>query len=122
MEILSRKNLLDIDVNDFELEIVSNETANVQSKAQAFNTLLAAGVHPELAAAKSGISNDPVKDMKMSEKWLKMVWGDPDAKAEEEEQAKEDGNLTEEENASKGEAEIVEDDADNGENETGGAA
>ena len=33
-----------------------------------------------------------------------------------------DGNLTEEENASKGEAEIVEDDADNGENETGGAA
>jgi SPP1 family phage portal protein len=122
VEILSRKNLLDIDVNDFELEIVSNETANVQSKAQAFNTLLAAGMHPELAAAKSGISNDPVKDMKMSDKYLKMVWGDPDAKAEEEKQAEADGNLTEEENASKGEAEIVEDDADNGENETGGAA
>ena len=79
-------------------------------------------MHPELAAAKSGISNDPVKDMKLSEKWLKMVWGDPDAKAEEEEQAKDSGNLKDEEEASEGEAKIVEDDADNGENETGGAA
>ena len=36
-------------------------------------------MHPELAAAKSGISNDPVSDIKMSEKYLKMIWGDPDA-------------------------------------------
>ena len=120
-DILRRKGLLDIDINDFELEIVSNETANVQSKAQAFQTLLAAGMHPELAAAKSGISNDPVKDMKMSEKYLKMVWGDPDAKAEEEQQADQTGNLQEEEQASEGEADIVEEDRNNGENETGGA-
>lgn len=110
VDILKRKGLLDIEVSDFELEIVSNETANVQSKAQAFNTLLAAGLHPELAAAKSGISNDPVKDIKMSEKYLKMVWGDPDKVDETEEQT--DGQ---------GEAEIVENDADNGEDETGGA-
>ena len=78
-------------------------------------------MHPELAAAKSGISNDPVKDMKMSEKYLKMVWGDPDAKAEEEQQADQTGNLQEEEQASEGEADIVEEDRNNGENETGGA-
>lgn len=120
-DILRRKGLLDIDINDFELEIVSNETANVQSKAQAFQTLLAAGMHPELAAAKSGISNDPVKDMKMSDKYLKMVWGDPDAKAEEEQQAEQTGDLKEEEQASEGEADIVEEDRNNGENETGGA-
>ena len=110
VDILKRKGLLDIDLNDFELQFVRNETANVQSKAQAFQTLMAAGFHPELAAAKSGISNDPVKDMKMSEKYIKMVWGDPD-KVDKAEQT--DGG--------QGEAEITESDNDNGENETGGA-
>lgn len=110
VEILRRKGLLDVDLNDFELNFPHNETANVQSKAQAFQTLMAAGMHPELAAAKSGISSDPVKDMKMSEQYLKMIWGDP-TKAVEEEQV----------NGGQGEAEIVEEDNSNGENETGGA-
>ena len=110
VDILKRKGLLDIDLNDFELSFVRNETANVQSKAQAFQTLMAAGLHPELAAAKSGISSDPVKDMKMSQKWLEMIWGDP-TKAVEKEQT--DGG--------QGEADIVESDNDNGENDTGGA-
>jgi len=121
VEILNRRGLMDIDLNDFELNFVRNETANVQSKAQAFQTLMSAGFHPELAAAKSGISNDPVKDIKMSEKWLKMVWGDPDEKTKEVKQADTTGNLEEEEQASQGEAEIIEEDADNGENDTGGA-
>ena len=110
VEILRRKGLLDIDLNDFELNFPHNETANVQSKAQAFQTLMAAGMHPELAAAKSGISNDPVKDMKMSEKYIKMVWGDPD-KVDEQEQA----------TNGQGEAEIVESDNSNGEDQSGGA-
>jgi len=110
VEILKRRRLLDIDINDFELNFVRNETANVQSKAQAFQTLMSAGLHPELAAAKSGISNDPVKDMKMSEKYIEMIWGNPN-KADKAEQT----------NGGNGEAEIVEKDADNGENETGGA-
>ena len=110
VKILKRKGLLDIDLNDFELNFVRNETANVQSKAQAFQTLMSAGLHPELAAAKSGISNDPVKDMKMSEKWLEMIWGDPEKVVE-----------AEQNNGGKGEATITESDNDNGENETGGA-
>ena len=110
VEILRRKGLLDIDFNDFELNFVRNETANVQSKAQAFQTLMSAGLHPELAAAKSGISSDPVKDMKMSEKWLEMIWGNPEKVVKAEEQ----GN-------GQGEAEIVESDNDNGEDATGGA-
>lgn len=75
--ILREKNLLDIKPTDFTLQFVRNETVNIQAKAQAFQTLLAAGMHPELAAKKSGVSNDPVADMKMSEKYLKMIWGDP---------------------------------------------
>ena len=110
VEILKRKGLLDIDINDFELNFVRNETANVQSKAQAFQTLMAAGLHPELAAAKSGISSDPVKDMKMSEKWLEMIWGNPERVVK-----------AEQTNGGQGEAEIVEENSDNGENETGGA-
>ena len=110
IEILRRKGLLDIDENDFELNFPQGETANVQSKAQAFQTLMAAGFHPELAAEKSGISSDPVKDMKMSEEYIKMIWGDP-AKAVEAEQT--DGG--------QGEAQIVEEDRNNGMNETGGS-
>lgn len=110
VEILRRKGLLNIDLNDFELNFPAGETANIQSKAQAFQTLMAAGFHPELAAEKSGISSDPVKDMKMSEEYLKMIWGDP-RKVNEAEQT--DGG--------QGEAEIVESDKDNGENDMGGA-
>ena len=71
---------------------------------------MAAGMHPELAAEKSGISSDPVKDMKMSEEYLKMVWGDPTKAVE-----------TEQTNGGQGEAVIVEEDRNNGMNETGGA-
>ena len=110
VSILKRKGLLDISLNDFELNFTRNETSNVQSKAQAFQTLMSAGFNPELAAAKSGISNDPVADMKMSEPYLKMIWGDPTKVDQVERQT--DGQ---------GEARIVESDNDNGEDQIGGA-
>ena len=110
VDILRRKNILDISLNDFELEISREETANIQSKAQAFQTLCAAGFHPELAAKKSGVSNDPVADIKMSEAYMKMVWGDPTTV-----------DKREKETTGQGEAEIVETDNFNGENDTGGA-
>ena len=102
-EILRRRGLLDISLSDFELNFVRNETANIQSKAQSFQTLLAAGMHPVLAAAKSGVSNDPVADMAMSEKYLEMRWGNPN------------------EPTAQPTTEIVEQDRNTGMNETGGA-
>lgn len=110
VDILKRKGLLDIDLNDFEPQFSHGETANIQSKAQAYQTLMAAGMHPELAMAKSGISNDPVKDAAMSEKYIEMIWGNPTKAV----QAEEQGN-------GQGEADIIEEDNNNGENETGGA-
>ena len=74
-DILRKKGLLDIKMTDFEVNMVRNVTAGMQSKAQACNTLLASGLSPELAFAKSGISNDPVKDVRLSEKYLNLRWG-----------------------------------------------
>ena len=98
LKILEQKGLLSgLSVNDFELHFVRNETANAQSKAQAFQTYMAAGMHPVLALSKSGASNDPVSDYQMSESWLKMVWGDP-SKAD----------AVEKETNGRGEARIIE--------------
>lgn len=105
VDIVTRRKLIkNLKRTDFALNFVRNETANMQSKAQSFQTLLAAGLHPELAAKKSGISNDPVADIKMSEKYIKMIWGDPDAAVK----AEESGN-------GQGEAVIIEEDNANGE-------
>ena len=71
--------------------------------------MLAMGMAPELAFKKSGLSNDPVSDVEMSEKYLKLIWGDPDAAIK----AEEAGN-------GQGEAVIIEEDNNNGENATGG--
>ncbi len=109
-DVLRRMGLLDIKPIDFELSIVRNETAGVQSKAQALQTMLAAGMHPELAFTKSGVSNDPVSDVKMSEPYLKMIWGDPSQAVKSEEK----GN-------GQGEAVVIEEDNNNGENVTGGS-
>lgn len=108
IDVLRRKKLLDIKLIDFELNFIRNETANVQSKAQAAQTMLAMGMAPELAFKKSGLSNDPVSDVKMSEKYLKLIWGDPDAAIE----AEEAGN-------GQGEAIVIEEDNNNGENAEG---
>lgn len=110
IDILKRNDLLDIKLIDFELNFVRNETANVQSKAQAAQTMLAMGMAPELAFKKSGLSNDPVSDVKMSEKYLKLIWGDPDEAIK----AEEAGN-------GQGEAIVIEEDNNNGENAEGNA-
>lgn len=79
LDILKRKNLLDLSISDIELCFSRNEQSNAQSKALAAQTMLAMGMAPQLAFAKSGISNDPIADVKMSDKYLKLIWGDPDA-------------------------------------------
>ena len=79
INILKGKGLLDLSVSDFELHFTRNELRAVQSKAQALQTLLAAGLHPTLALAKSGISADPVSDFELSKGYMTLRWGDPDA-------------------------------------------
>ena len=82
VNILKGKGMLDISLNDFELHFTRNELRAVQSKAQALQTMLAAGLHPTLALAKSGISADPVSDYELSREYMRLRWGDPNAPAE----------------------------------------
>ena len=117
LDILHKKINLKLDITDFELQFTRNETANVQSKAQACQTLLAAGMSPILAFGKSGISNDPVADVEMSKPYLNMIWGDPFK----EETLTNTNNTVEKMPFTEGEANITESDNDNGENDTGGA-
>ena len=67
-------------------------------------------------SAKETALKELLSDMKMSEKYIKMIWGDPDKVDE----AESSGNVVEK-TAAEGKAEIVETDADNGEDAIGGA-
>ena len=78
LSILKGKGLLDISINDFELNFTRNEVQNVQSKAQALNTLLQSGLHPIIALQKCGLSADPVNDYEQSKGYMRLRWGDPD--------------------------------------------
>ena len=75
VKILKGKGILDINLSDFELHFTRNELRAVQSKAQAFQTMVAAGMHPILALGKSGISADPVSDYELSRPYLELIWG-----------------------------------------------
>ena len=82
LKILRGKGLLDIGLNDFTLNFTRTEVDNIQSKAQAYTSLVAGGMHPILAMQKTGVSADPVGDYEMSKGYMKLRWGDPDAPSE----------------------------------------
>ncbi len=78
-KILRERNLLDIELSDFNLNFVRNEVYGIQSKAQAYQTLVAGGFHPTIAMERTGVSPDPISDFEMSKDYMRLRWGDPDA-------------------------------------------
>lgn len=77
-KLLKDKGILSIPLSDFTLNFTRNEMRGMQSKAQALQTLISAGLSPVLALAKSGVSADPVADYEASKPWMLMRWGDPE--------------------------------------------
>lgn len=75
LKILNQKTDLDLSLDDFELQFVRNETANILVKTQSAMNLKELGFSPELAFAKSGVSNDPVSDVENSRKYIDAKWG-----------------------------------------------
>lgn len=78
LRILNQKTDLNLSLDDFELQFVRNETANILVKTQAAMNLKELGFSPELAFAKSGVSNDPVADVENSRKYIDLKWGAQD--------------------------------------------
>ncbi len=74
IRILNKTTDLDIKLQDFELQFVRNETANLLTKTQGALNLMQLGLSPEITLAKSGISNDPVADVKNSQKYIDAKW------------------------------------------------
>lgn len=72
--ILNKVAGLEIDINDFELQFVRNETANLLVKTQGALNLKQLGLSPEIVLAKSGISNDPVADVANSKAYIEQMW------------------------------------------------
>ena len=90
VKILRLKCGLDVAMSDFKLQFVRNETANILVKTQAALNLKQLGFSPELAFAKSGLSNDPIMDVEKSGEYMKNAWS-----AEQQEVKKTEENLNE---------------------------
>lgn len=74
--ILRMKGIVDIGLSDFEIQFTRNETANLLVKTQAALNLKNLGFSPELAFAKSGVSNDPVADVALCRAYIDKIWGE----------------------------------------------
>ena len=74
IDILRRKTDLDINLEDFELQFVRNETSNLLVKTQAALNLKQLGLSPELTLSKSGVSNDAVADVANSRDYIDKIW------------------------------------------------
>lgn len=77
VDIINKATGLGISRNDFEIKFAENETAQIQSKANAYKVLVEGGIHPILALQKSGVSNDAQKDFEYSKEYMNMKIGDP---------------------------------------------
>lgn len=78
LKILNQKTDLGLNLDDFELQFVRNESANILVKTQSAMNLKELGFSPELAFAKSGVSNDPVADVENSSGYIEAKWGKND--------------------------------------------
>lgn len=75
IDILNKKVNLGIKINDFQLQIVRNETSNLLVKTQGALNLKQLGFSPEIAFSRSGVSNDPVADVENSKEYIEKMWG-----------------------------------------------
>lgn len=75
ISILRRKVGLDLDLQDFALQFTRDELTNSLVKTQTALNLKQLGLAPEIVLARSGVSNDPVRDIAQSKKYIDKAWG-----------------------------------------------
>lgn len=78
LRILKRRGLIgDIETSDFDVTFIRNSLNNLLVKTQAALNMKTLGFAPELAFAKSGLSNDPISDVEVSQRYIDMMWVAP---------------------------------------------
>ena len=78
LRVLKRRGLIgDIDISDFDVTFIRNSMNNLLVKTQAALNMKQLGLAPEIALAKSGLSNDPISDVEASKKYIKAMWTSP---------------------------------------------
>ena len=75
LSILKTKRLTKLELADFELQFTRNETDTLFTRTQAALNMRELGFSPEIAFARSGVSNDPVADVMNSKKYIDLKWG-----------------------------------------------
>ena len=65
---------MDLSIDDFELKIDRNSTSNLLVKTQAALNMKQLGLAPQIALERSGLSNDPLKDIDLSKDYIFKIW------------------------------------------------
>lgn len=74
LAILRKSGKLDLGLDDFEIKIIRNDMNNMLLKSQTALNLKQLGLAPEIVFERSGLSNDPLSDIAISEEYMKGVW------------------------------------------------
>ncbi len=79
LRVLKRRGLIsaDLNISDFDVTFIRNSLNNLLVKTQAALNMKQLGFSPELAFARSGLSNDPISDVETSQKYIDMMWVSP---------------------------------------------
>jgi hypothetical protein len=82
LRVLKKRRLVreDLDVSDFDVTFIRNSLNNLLVKTQAALNMKQLGFAPELSFAKSGLSNDPIRDVETSQKYINMMWVSPNTR------------------------------------------
>ena len=67
-----------LEIEDFALRMERNSTSNLLTKSQSALNMKELGFAPQIAFERSGLSSDPLTDIQVSEKYIKLKWDNED--------------------------------------------
>ena len=74
LKIIMESENTEIRLSDIDVKFVPNKTDNLLTKTQALQTMLEAGIHPQIAIVKSGLFGDPEQVYLDSLPYLRNKW------------------------------------------------
>ena len=74
LKIIMESENTEIRLSDIDIKFIPNKTDNLLTKTQALQTMLEAGIHPQIAIAKSGLFGDPEQAYLDSLPYLRNKW------------------------------------------------